>query len=126
MLKAERIRDIEQCSINQIYTYIRNGNAMSVKCIRLEAPNKVTVATLEGSYQNNYTIDLDSKYESSKLYMHNALLIKKYNKLKEQHEQELEDLFLGKTVIIYNLSELEKKDKWYRKLCKKLKKKFKI
>ena len=76
-----------------------------------------------GGYKRK--ISLNDKYESDRIYEYNALLRLKYNRLIKQQEQERMDLLLGKDIIIYRLSELEQKEKWYNKLWKRLKKNYK-
>ena len=79
--------------------------------------------TVEGDYERN--IELAGKYCSDHIYEYNASFRTKYNRLLEQHKQEIEDLLQGKEVIIYRLSDLEKKERWYKKLWKRLEKKYK-
>lgn len=123
MIKPRRIKDVAECTIGQVYLLINkfgNKEAQIVRCKALFEDNKMTV---DGDYERN--IELAGKFCSDHIYEYNASFRAKYNRLLEQHKQEIEDLLQGKEVIIYRLSDLEKKEKWYKKLWKRLEKKYK-
>ena len=120
MIKPRRIKDVAECTVGQVYLLINRGSeAKIVTCKALFSNNKMTVD--KGGYES--TVELNGKYGWEHIYEYNASLRKRYNKLLEQHKQEIQDLLDGKEVIIYRLSELEQKEKWYKKLWKKLNKK---
>lgn len=121
MIKPKRITDVTLCTIGQLYLLVNSVKAISVKCTALYEDNKMEID--KGAYKS--IIDLSSSYFGDHIYEHNASFKLKYNRLLEQHKQELKDLIEGKEVIVYNLNNLEKKDKWYNKLCKRSKNKFK-
>ena len=122
MIKPNRIRDVADCTVGQIYLLIsKYRDAEMVRCIALYDDNKMEIDN--GGYKRK--ISLNDKYESDRIYEYNALLRLKYNRLIKQQEQERIDLLLGKDIIIYRLSELEQKEKWYNKLWKRLKKNYK-
>ena len=121
MIKPKRIKDVCLCTIGQMYLLVNSREATSVRCTALTEDNRIEID--KGGYKR--TIDLSSKYESDHIYEHNASFKIKYNRLLEQHKHELKDLIEGKEVIVYNLSELEQKEKWYNKLWKRLNKKYK-
>lgn len=124
MRKVKEITNISECSIGHKYILINNIRAESVTCKKLEYPNKVTFEK-ERSYYNEETIDFDSEYRwRDKVFEYNVSLLRKYNKLLEQQEQERKDLLSNKEVIVYKLSQLEKKEKLLNKIWKKLKKKY--
>lgn len=123
MIKPRRIKDVAECTVGQIYLLINkfgSREAQIVTCKALFADNKMTI---DGDYERN--IELSGKFCSEHIYEYNASFRNKYNRLLKQHKQEIEDLLQGKEVIIYQLSDLEKKEKWYKKLWKKLEKKYK-
>lgn len=124
MRKVKEITNISECSIGHKYILINNIRAESVTCKKLEYPNKVTFEK-ERSYYSEETIDFDSEYRwRDKVFEYNVSLLKKYNKLLEQQEQERKDLLSNKEVIVYKLSNLEKKEKLLSKIWKKLKRKY--
>ena len=115
---------IDECSIGQKYILIDNIRAESVTCIKLEHPNKATFEK-ERSYYSDESINFDSEYRwRDRVFEYNVSLLKKYNKLLEQQEQERKDLLSNKEVIVYKLSQLEKKEKLLNKIWKQLKKKY--
>ena len=123
MIKPRRIKDVAECTIGQVYLLINkygSSEAKIVTCKALFADNKMTVDKGGG---HESTVELNGRYCSDYIYEYNASLRKRYNKLLEQHKQEIQDLLDGKEVIIYRLSELEQKEKWYKKLWKRLNKK---
>lgn len=124
MRKVKEITNISECSIGHKYILIDNIRAESVTCKKLEYPNKATFEK-ERSYYSEETIDFDSEYRwRDKVFEYNVSLLKKYNKLLEQQEQERKDLLSNKEVIVYKLSQLEKKEKLLNKIWKQLKKKY--
>lgn len=124
MRKVKEITNISECSIGHKYILIDNIRAESVTCKKLEYPNKATFEK-ERSYYSEETINFDSEYRwRDKVFEYNVSLLKKYNKLLEQQEQERKDLLSNKEVIVYKLSQLEKKEKLLNKIWKKLKKKY--
>lgn len=124
MRKVKEITNISECSIGHKYILIDNIRAESVTCKKLEYPNKATFER-ERSYHSEETINFDSEYKwRYKVFEYNVSLLRKYNKLLEQQEQERNDLLSNKEVIVYKLSQLEKKEKLLNKIWKKLKKKY--
>lgn len=124
MRKVKEIASINECSIGQKYILIDSIRAESVTCKKLEYPNKATFER-EKIYYSSETINFDSEYKwRYKVFEYNASLIRKYNKLLEQQEQERNDLLCNKEVIVYKLSNLEKKEKLLSKIWKKLKRKY--
>ena len=124
MRKVKEITNISECSIGHKYILIDNIRAESVTCKKLEYPNKATFEK-ERSYYSEEIINFDSEYKwRYKVFEYNVSLLRKYNKLLEQQEQERKDLLSNKEVIVYKLSQLEKKEKLLNKIWKKLKKKY--
>lgn len=125
MIKPRRMLDVADCTVGQLYLLISKygyGQCKAVRCTALFDNNNMEID--KNGYKSK--VDLNSKYSSDHIYEYNASLRLKYNRLLEQHRKELDDLLHGKEVIVYNLSEEEQKEKWYRKLWKKSKKKFRI
>lgn len=124
MRKVKEITNISECSIGHKYILIDNIRAESVTCKKLEYPNKATFEKERSCYSEE-TINFDSEYRwRGKVFEYNVSLLRKYNKLLEQQEQERNDLLSNKEVIVYKLSQLEKKEKLLNKIWKKLKKKY--
>ena len=102
-------------SIGQLYMYQQyDGNLKRGFCKRLEEPNKVIFSRFDGGYSD--TVDI-AMYENKlfsydeKIYVYNAYIFMKYNKLLEQQKQERHDLLNGKSVIVGNISN----KKWYER-----------
>lgn len=125
MRKVKEIMGIDECSIGRKYILVDNIRAESVTCKKLEYPNKATFEK-ERSYYSDESIDFDSEYKwRYRVFDYNVSLLRKYNKLLEQQKQEREDLLSNKEVIVYKLSQLEKKEILLNKAWKKLKRKYK-
>lgn len=117
MIKPERIWDATELTIGQLYMFSRfEGHELErgycTKISETEAEFRIAE-----SYCTTQKVNLrrSDPWNKEKLYMYNALIFNKYNKLLEQQKQEREDLLLGKSIVVQEIS----KKKWYERFLKR-------
>ena len=117
MIKPERIWDATELTIGQLYMFLKyEGREFErgycTKISETEAEFKIA-----DNYYTRQTVNLkhDNPWNREKLYLYNALIFNKYNKLLEQQKQEREDLLLGKNIIVKEIS----KKKWYERFLRR-------
>lgn len=116
--KAQRIYDTTDLSIGQLYMYGSKFNTSLRRGICI----KITEDTAEfREYNHTYSDKLhfhNSSYNTDRVYVYNASIFNKYNKLLEQQQKERDNLLLGKDEIV--VQEIADK-KWYDRFLRKKK-----
>lgn len=116
--KAQRIYDTTDLSIGQLYMYGSKFNTSLKRGICI----KITEDTAEfRPYKHSYSDTVDfykSGYNTDRVYVYNASIFNKYNKLLEQQQKERDNILLGKEVIVQEIAD----KKWYDRFLRKKKK----
>lgn len=115
MIKPERIWEPSDLTINQLYMFLKyKGGTMERGYCKSITENNAEFDT--GSHYNaTICLNKNDRWNNEKIYVYNASIFNKYNKLLEQQEKEREDLLLGKEVIIQDIAN----KKWYDRFLKR-------